>query len=154
MTRDRGEAFDAPVWWLDAARAALIGIKGLVELGEELAALVGRGSAFNHTMLSRLRSGELTRPSLDLALAISQRFGIPRPFFIASTRLESVAIEAVEALSQSLTSVEKKTGKPDLIRIDRISQADRQLGQLETETDGQYPSVESRNEGTTRRSGR
>lgn len=125
VVRDRGMALDAPGWWLDLARSKVSAHRGLVELGQQLARLAGRSTPWSHTVLSKFASGE-SRPTQELALAISEFFAIPRPFYTPSTLQEA-------ELFQGIAQLRADGGADALARIHRARVHEAQLDDLEGE---------------------
>jgi hypothetical protein len=141
--RDRGRAFEAPDWWLKIARPLINKTKGLVELGRLLAKRAGRATPWSHTVLSKFASGE-TEATQELAIAISEHFGIPRPFYVPVNEREAVAMQAIIDMRPAPSKF------TDPVRIARERELIEQLEQLEHETRRQGAVLQSADEASGR----
>lgn len=114
--RVRGRALVVPRWWLDAARAAVEESQlGLVDLGVKLARAVGRDEPWTHGTLSRFLSGRnVTDQIADAMVAL---FDLPKPVYYPRDLSEALLFRAAESK-----------------RDQRLADADRALGQLESES--------------------
>lgn len=114
--RARGRSLVVPRWWLDAARDAVAASGlGLVEVGERLAAKVGRPDPWTHGAISRFLSGKMVTDQIAEAMVVM--FDLPRPAYYPRDMAEALLFRAAEAK-----------------RDQRLADADAAAAQLEAET--------------------
>lgn len=126
--RVRGRSLVVPRWWLDAAREAVeaSGL-GLVEVGEKLAAKVGRSDPWTHGAISRFLAGKVVTDQIAEAFIVM--FSLPRPAYYPRDLAEALLFRAAEAK-----------------RDQRLADADAAADQLEAESRRQIRAVSSPHE--------
>lgn len=83
-------------WWVRLAKPFVRDYEpGYVKLSKELARAAGRPKPWSHAALSRFVATGTC--SADLAMAISKRFGLPHPAFVARSLKEAIELGAVHA---------------------------------------------------------
>jgi hypothetical protein len=91
-TRDKSILL--PEWWLVRVRE-LVDERGenMTQIGIALAAQIGRDEIWDHSAVSRFLNNKVT--TQPMAEAFAQLLGLPRPFYLARTLDEAIALQAV-----------------------------------------------------------
>ena len=135
--RARGNAFEAPAWWLEDARALVraLSSREQEELGRRLARIEGRKTPYSRTVLSKFaREREPVPPTQELALALSVAFDIQRPFYVPRNRLEAAAIEAIARVHDVPDSARRSVEAKYREKLEELEdEAERQGGVLESD---------------------
>lgn len=144
---DRSIGTTPPQWWLDlfaaeyerreranadakTRREAEIYIQGTVQLGIELARLVGRPAPWNHSAVSRFINGK--GHTIEMAEAFSLLYGLPR--FQAVVRADTP--EQARDLEMFLRRSQARIGSVDREIADLAQQAERQTAPVPSAVHG------------------
>jgi hypothetical protein len=154
---DRGQATDPPTWWLDLFNAERLRrleenanarqekrkpphVEGVVQLGAELATIVGRPKPWNHSAVSNFINGE--RYTREMAEAFSILYGLPR--------FEVIIHFNTRDKAQEIEMLLGRHGFTRPVPPPRVASVDQLAAALTESAEDQIAPVPSRDERTTR----